>query len=83
MLVPDPANIAVALRVFDINGNTANIEIVPAGILYTRGTLRFTAGDGPLSQIATDASPQTEATIEIPMTRLPVSQTYNLKRLTS
>ncbi len=52
MLEPDLANIAVAKHFFEMNGNPGNIEIVPAGLWSKQGTLKFTAGQGALSSVA-------------------------------
>ena len=68
MLEPDPANIEVARKLFALNGNPRNIEIIPAGLWKEPGTVRFTAGNSEQSAVALDAAAGGAAanTIEIP-----------------
>jgi FkbM family methyltransferase len=69
MLEPDPANIAVARELFQLNGNPKNIEIIPCGLWSQPGKLRFRAGAGAESAIVfedeTDPAPQGKNDIEI------------------
>jgi FkbM family methyltransferase len=51
MLEPDPANIAVARRIFELNGNPRNLEIIPAGLWKEPGKLRFSSGQGAQSSV--------------------------------
>jgi FkbM family methyltransferase len=83
MLEPDPGNIEVAERVFELNGNPANIQIVPAGLWSSDGKLRFAAGHDAQSAVVTDASDATsDDTIEIEVYSLPsLMQRFGLDRL--
>ncbi len=51
MLEPDPANLAVARQVFEMNGNPANIEIYEGGLWSERGELFFRDGQGGQSTV--------------------------------
>ena len=65
MLEPDPANIAVAREFLSLNGNPANVEIIPAGLWSRPGKLRFNAGHGAESAVATVDSPGSAAATSI------------------
>jgi FkbM family methyltransferase len=82
MLEPDPANIEVAQRLFALNGNPTNIEIVKAGLWSTPGKLRFNAGQSHQSAVATVDAVGAGHTIEIDVHSLAsLAETYKLDRM--
>jgi FkbM family methyltransferase len=83
MLEPDPANIAVASKVFAMNGNPPNLKIVPAGLWREPGKLRFNAGQDAQSAIDPgDNATAPGSAIEIDVHSLPsLVDKYRLTRL--
>jgi FkbM family methyltransferase len=83
MLEPDPKNVAVARRVFEMNGNPANIEIVPVGLWSKPDKLRFSAGHDAQSTIAAGAAVADDPNmIEIEVHSLPsLTRQLGLERL--
>jgi FkbM family methyltransferase len=65
MLEPDPKNVELARENFARNGNPSNLEIVPAGMWSTTGTLRFAAGRRDESTVVRDGDAAAGPTIEI------------------
>ncbi len=51
MLEPDPGNVEVAKKTFELNGNPAQLEVIPAGLWREPGKLRFGAGQGATSTL--------------------------------
>jgi FkbM family methyltransferase len=51
MLEPDEKNVAVARQMFELNGNPANIEVIPVGLWSKPDRLRFRATGGAESAI--------------------------------
>jgi FkbM family methyltransferase len=82
MLEPDPKNIEVAKRVFEMNGNPSNLEIVPVGLWSKPDKLRFSAISDATSAVAKDATAGDANTIEIDVHSLPsLAREMNLSRL--
>jgi FkbM family methyltransferase len=83
MLEPDPANVEVAQKVFAMNGNPPNLEIVPAGLWREPGKLRFNAGQDAQSAVVGDDAPHGNGSaIEIDVHSLSsLAQRYGLDRL--
>jgi FkbM family methyltransferase len=83
MLEPDARNIAVARRVFELNGNPANIQIIPCGLWSRPGKVRFSAGQGPESTVVSgESSSNSGDTVEIETHSLSsLVEQYKLDRL--
>jgi FkbM family methyltransferase len=68
MVEPDPSNIELAKKNFEMNGSPANITVVPAGVWKHPGKLRFAAGMGPTStviDVGDSSAPAKDGEIEI------------------
>jgi FkbM family methyltransferase len=51
VLEPDPENLQLAKRTFELNGNPSNIEVCQVGLWSSRGSVMFSAGDSDTSQV--------------------------------
>lgn len=82
MLEPDKANIAVAQRNFALNGNPANITIVPAGLWHERGTIRFSTGNDAQSSMVSETARNDQNMVEVPtLTIADLVNDYGLDRI--
>lgn len=82
MLEPDANNVAVAERVFAMNGNPSNIEIIPAGLWSKPDKLRFSTGHSAQSAVVRGPGSEGAGVVEIDVHSLPsLARRFNLQRL--